>query len=365
MQAHTICYFAGVTNDWGGAGRVLFTNLRLIDRSRFAPIVLLPGHGPAEKMLDELDISYQVWGSLTELGQPLVYSKAIIRTALWFRQQEVELVHMNRANDWRSAELLAARLCRIPVVYHFHMVNRGSAPATRMATAILAVSRYVAENSNTFGVPTKVIYNPVDFERFDRADAIRARLGLDKRHVVVTFVGQVRKIKGIEDFITMARQVTGEQVRFLIVGHCRDERRFTDAYSKEELYALMSCDSRIRYCGYQTKIQDIYHASDVVVVPSRCEEAFGLVTSEAGAAGKAVVANRVGGIPEVIVDKETGYLVEAGDVQDMVSRVQQLVDAPTLRSTLGNVARTRICREFTTKPVRALEAFYESLLSRA
>jgi glycosyltransferase involved in cell wall biosynthesis len=365
MQAHKICYFAGVTNDRGGAGRVLFTNLRLIDRSRFSPIVLLPGHGKAKKMLDELDISYQVWGSLTEFSHPLTYGKAIIRATLWFRQQKVELVHINRANDWRSAELLAARLCRIPVIYHFHMVNRDNAPATRMATAIVAVSRYVAENSHTFGVPTKVIYNPVDFERFDRADSIRAPLDLDKKHVVVTFVGQVRKIKGIEDFIAMARQVTGEQVRFLIVGHCRDERSFTDAFTEEELYALMSYDSRIRYYGYQTKIQDIYHASDIVVVPSRCEEAFGLVAAEAGAAGKAVVANRVGGIPEVIVDKETGYLVEAGDVQDMVYRVQQLVDSPALRSTLGNAARARIYREFTTKPVRALEACYETLLSRA
>jgi glycosyltransferase involved in cell wall biosynthesis len=210
-----------------------------------------------------------------------------------------------------------------------------------------------------------VIYNPVDFERFNRADPIRNRLGLDTSHVVVKFVGQVRKIKGLEDFIAMARHVTGEQVRFLIVGHCRDKREFIDAYTKEELYALMACDSRIHYCGYQTQIQDIYHASDIVVVPSRYEEAFGLVAAEAGAAGKAVVANRVGGIPEIIVDKETGYLVEAGDVQGMVCRVQQLVDAPGLRSTLGDAARQRICQEFTTKPIHALEAFYESLLHRA
>ena len=124
---------------------------------------------------------------------------------------------------------------------------------------------------------------------------------------------------------------------------------------------MISCDSRIRYCGYQARIEDYYQSSDVVVVPSRWEEPFGLVIIEAGAAGKAVVATRVGGIPEVIADEETGFLVDMGDVRAMTGRVQQLVNSPALRSTMGSAARARIRREFTTRPIRNLETFYASL----
>jgi glycosyltransferase involved in cell wall biosynthesis len=180
--------------------------------------------------------------------------------------------------------------------------------------------------------------------------------------VVVTFVGQIRRIKGIQDFIAMAQKVSGEHVRFLIVGECRKNRIINDTYTEEELRTLISCDPRIRYCGYQTRIQDFYHASDIVVIPSRWEEPFGLVLIEAGAAAKTVVATRVGGIPEVIADEESGYLVKAGDVQGMADRVQKLVDTPTLRSTMGHAAYQRVHREFTTKPIRTLETFYDSLL---
>ena len=66
MQPRKICYFAGAAGNWGGASRVLFTNLRKLDRTRFSPIVLLSGHGPAEALLQALDIPCVVWGPLTE-----------------------------------------------------------------------------------------------------------------------------------------------------------------------------------------------------------------------------------------------------------------------------------------------------------
>lgn len=362
MKPHKICYFAGTAGDWGGASRVLFTNLRFLDRARFEPVVLLSGHGPAEQLLEQLGISYQVWGALTEPHRWHSYLGAIIRAALWFKQHGIDLVHMNRANDWRPAELLAARLCRIPVIYHFHTVNHDRAPATRMATGILAVSEYVAEHSDTLGVPTRVIYNTVDPVRFEHASQIRDNWALDEHHVVVTFVGQIRKIKGIEDFVAMARQVRGEQVRFLIVGECRYQYIQADAYTEEELLALIACDERIRYCGYQSRIQDVYYSSDIVVVPSRWQEPFGLVNIEAGAAAKAVVATRVGGIPEVIVDSETGYLVDVGDVNAMAAKVQALVDDAEKRQSLGRAARVRVLRDFTGLPVRLMEEYYLSLI---
>lgn len=362
MHVHRICYFAGTSGDWGGSGRVLFTSLRLLDRSRVAPIVLLSGPGSAQSLLDEMQIPYKIWGPLTEPGRPIAYARAVFRSIYWLRRHRVQLVHMNRANDWRPAELLAARLCGIPVVYHFHTVNCDRSPAIRQASAIFAVSSHVAENCCAEGVPVHVVYNCVDAQRFITSVDTMDLHGISAGQVVVSFIGQIRRIKGIQDFVAMATRVQGAHLCFLIVGQCRDQRGLDDAYAEDELLDLIRCDSRIRYLGYQSKIEGIYQASDVIVVPSRWAEPFGLVLIEAAAAGKPVVATRVGGIPEVVVDGESGFLVETGDVPAMADRVQRLVDDSILRVRLGEAARVRACREFTTKPVRVLEECYDHLL---
>lgn len=335
----------------------------MLDLSRFTPIVLLTAHGPAEALLDEIGIQHEVWGPFTEPGHPFRYLLALLRALRWLKQQKVNLVHLNRANDWRPAELLAMRFLGIPVVTHFHTVNIDCAPATRWSTVIAAVSAHVAQHSATQNIPAHVIYNAVELARFSRGDDLRQQLDIDQDEVVVSFVGQIREIKGIADFVSMAKKVTGEKTRFLIAGQCRDKAAMGDAYSEDELHELISGDPRIKYCGYVDQVESIYKTSDVIVVPSRWEEPFGLVCIEAGAAGLPVVATRAGGLPEVIVDGVTGLLVDIGDIQAMSEQVQTLLDNAPLRARLGKAARIRVEEEFTDKPVRALENLYESLLA--
>ena len=96
-------------------------------------------------------------------------------------------------------------------------------------------------------------------------------------------------------------------------------------------------------------------------MPSRWEEPFGLIAIEAGAARRPVIATRVGGIPEVIVDGQTGFLVPPGDPKALADRTQRLVDSPETRAALGDAAHARVAAEFTARPVRELERLYESL----
>jgi len=363
MRPRKICYYAITAGNWGGASRVLFTTLPKLDRSRFAPIVLLSGPGPGEADLDRMGIPYKIWGQLTEYNGPLAYLRAVLRACIWLRREGVELVHINRANHWRAAEILAAHLCRIPVLTHFHTVNLDHAPAARWYSAIAAVSNYVARHSDTQGVPTHVIYNSVDLARFTGGTSMRDALGIAPTAVVVSFIGQIKKIKGVEDFIAMASRISGDHVRFLISGQCWGDT-VEGSYTEAELLALIAHDPRIRYCGYVGQIEDIYRSSDIIVAPSRWQEPFGLVCIEAGVAGLPLVATRVGGIPEVIEDGVNGMLVEAGDVAALAEKVQRLADDPALRASLGQRARLRVERDFTEQPVRELEALYDALLAK-
>lgn len=355
-----ICFFPGSAGDWGGASRVLFTNLRQLDRTRVDPLVLLPREGPIVPELQRLGLRHEIWGALTEPGSMFEYGKRLIRAVRFFQREQVSLVHFNN-RPWRPAEALAARLLGIPVLLHYHVVNQQPSPADRLARAAVVVSEFVRQASRPPELEKIVIYNPVELDRFSSGHSQRADLGIAGDKVVITFLGQIRDIKGVQDFITMARLIEDPNLVFLIAGECRDPKRFPGSYTEADLLGMCGGDARIRYIGYVSGVEDVYQTADIVVVPSRWEEPLGLIAIEAAACGRPVVATRVGGIPEIIDDGRTGYLVAPQDVHALAARVEQLVSDPLLRRRLGETAREHIRENFTTLPVRQFEELLTQL----
>ena len=359
-----VCFFTTSAGDWGGASRVLFTNLYLMNRDRLTPLLLLPCSGPIEGELKQRDLRYLIWGSFTEPGKPIAYLRSFFRAWRFFQREHVAVIHVNSSNFWRPAELLAARLLGIPILAHYHVINDQPTPAMAWCRAAIAVSHYTAEQSLPTAIYKPVIYNPISLDRFDAGHSIRKELGLSESDIVVVFLGQIRDIKGVQDFIAMARQIPNPEACFLIAGECRDPKRFPGSYSEQDLENMAGGDTRIRYIGYVKKVEDIYHTADIVVVPSRWQEPLGLISLEAGACRKPVVATRVGGIPEVVEEGINGYLVEPGDVDGLSVRVMQLIADPALRARLGEAGRIRVEQNFTTRPVREFETLLLSLANR-
>ena len=350
-----VCFITNSSGDWGGASRVLFTNLRLLDRERLTPLLLLPRPGPIEAELAQLGIRYRIWGPLSEPGSPLAYLRGFVRAWRLFRRERVAAIHLNGTFFWRPAELLAARVLGIPCIAHYHVINARPGPFMKLCRAAICVSRYTAEQSLPASLPKPVIYNSISLARFDAGHGLREQLGIGADEVVVAFLGQVREIKGVADFIAMARQIADPNARFLIAGECRDPQKFPGSYSEQDLARLAGGDARIRYIGYVKDVENVYHTADIVVVPSRWQEPLGLINLEAGACRKPVVATRVGGIPEVVEDGVNGYLVEPGDVDALAARVAALVADPALRTRMGKAGRARVERDFTSRPVREFE----------
>jgi len=357
-----ICYLSASSGDWGGASRVLFTNIRLIDRSRYEPIVLLPSEGPILPLLKQMGVRYEIWGQQHEPNGIPQYLRDIAAAARFFKRNRVDLLHINHANYWRPAEVLAAKLLRIPIVTHYHAVVDRPGPFVKFSDLIAAVSEYAAQVSEPRGVPKVVIHNSVSLERFDNALDVRHELGLSAEDVVVSFIGQVRTSKGIDLFIEMARRIPGQAVKFLIVGECRNPDKFEGSYTEDRLRAEIAEDSRIRYIGYQSDVQNLYRSSDIIVMPSRGREAFGLINIEAGASRKPMVATRDGGISEIIRHGETGFLVEREDLAGLVHYTRLLVEDQVLRDRMGQRAREIVEAEFTDLPIRKLEEAYDRLI---
>jgi glycosyltransferase involved in cell wall biosynthesis len=358
----TICYLAGSSGDWGGSSRVLFTNLEILNRARYQPIVLLPSSGPIEPRLRKLGIRYEIWGDEHEPVGKARYLLDIATIARFFKRNRVDLLHINHAGYWRPAEILAAKLAGVPVVTHYHRTVKHPAPFIKYSNLIVAVSEYTASNSEPRNLPKVVVHNAVDLRRFDEAVDIRLELGLNPEEVVVSFIGQIREIKGIDLFIRMAHRMPGASLRFLIAGACRDPEKFEGAYTEERLHAEIAGDPRIKYVGYRTDVHNIYRASDIIVMPSRWGEPFGLINIEAGAARKPMVSTRDGGIPEIIRHGENGFLAEREDLGALLDYTTQLAESEPLRRQLGGRAREIVEERFTSLPVRQLERAYERLL---
>jgi glycosyltransferase involved in cell wall biosynthesis len=279
------------------------------------------------------------------------------------RRERIAALHVNH-RFWRPAEVLAALLLRIPVLVHFHVLNQQEGSFMGRCRVAICVSRYVAEESVPKALPKEVVYNPVQLARFEAGEDLRARWGVPPGAVVVAFLGQVRDIKGVQDFILMARHIPEAHARFIIAGECRDPAAFPGTYTPEDLAQMVGGDARIRYVGYVKEVENVYHTADIVVVPSRWQEPLGLINLEAGACRKPVVATRVGGIPEVVEDGVNGFLVEPGDVDELVARVEQLIADPALRARLGEAGRAQVEQNVTTRPVREFETLLLSFANR-
>jgi len=216
------------------------------------------------------------------------------------------------------------------------------------------------------GVPAervRLIANGVDLERFaaphDQALA-RAALEIPPDPRAVGIVGRICEQKGQEDFIQAARLVVERHPAtvFVVVGAADDAELLKRLH---HLAAELGIKERVRFIGYQSDMPTVYAALDVVAAPSRWE-GFGLALVEAMAAGRPIVATRVGAIPEVVAEGETALLVPPNDPPALAEALCALLDDRRLAAALGRAGAARAARFSWERAGVQLDELYSSLL---
>ena len=313
-----VCYVATSAGDWGGASRSLFLLLKKLDRKKISPLVLFPGEGSLTEEMTKRDIPYLIWGQMHEFSGLFQYIKDIANAVKLFKSEKIDILHVNHSNYWRPAEVVAAKILRIPIITHYRVIIKEPGPFVKYSSLIIANSEYTRDASFSDGVKRIAIHNIVDTERYDSAISLREELNIGVDKIVISFLGQVKKIKGIDLFITMAKKITDDNVVFLIAGACRGTENAGGSYTEAQLRTEIGDDSRIIYLGHRTDVQNVYKTSDIIVMPSQWDEPFGLITVEAGASRLPIVASRSGGIPEVIEHGKNGFLIERDDIDQFI-----------------------------------------------
>jgi L-malate glycosyltransferase len=229
---------------------------------------------------------------------------------------------------------------------------------------VTAVSEYLRnETISNYNVnkDIQVIPNFIDTEVFKPVDAKNLRrLIAPNGESVLIHVSNFRAVKRVQDAIRAFKLVLdgGIKAKFLFVGDGPD-RSECQALARE-----LGVAQHVRFLGKQSELAALLAASDIFLIPSG-NESFGLSALEAMACGVPVISSDVGGLPEVNVDGETGYVVPMGNIEVLAQRIRELLENETLRRQMGDASLVRATTMFSIENlIPRYEDLYESVLSK-
>jgi glycosyltransferase involved in cell wall biosynthesis len=328
---------------------------------------------------------------IDELGReisPLRDLVATLRLARLIRRERPQILHTHTAKAGtvgRVAALLAGSR-RPPIIVHtfhghvlhgyfgrfrsllFRQLERWLARST---TALIAVSPQVRDDLVALGVapPERFVVIRLGIELDERVAGehgngrveSRRYLGIPGDRFAVGWIGRMTQVKRTDDVLVAFKQLrdSGVDAVLCMVGDGPDRPDL------ERRAAELGIVRDTLFLGYQEDVAPYYAAFDALVLPSS-NEGTPVSAIEALAAGRPVVATRVGGVPDVVREGEDGFLVETGDTDELAERLGRLARDPELRERMGRHGRERVLPRYAVERlVTDVDELYRSLLSGA
>lgn len=338
--------------------------LKNIDKSKFEPILVCP-----QKLIEllredlkELKIKYYAvdirkWRRLRE----------IVKFIRIIKKERPEIVNSHLFGATKFAAPLA-KLCGVATVIETAHLREAWRKGIKKAYFIdrifyryvdqiisvsNAVKEYLVSTKKLDAGKITVIYNGVDLEKFKKLGDGSPR---EPSPFTIGVIGRLEPQKGHKYFLEAIKLLNGSypDVKFMVVGEgsLRSEL--------EEQSRKLGITNRIEFLGYKKNIENILQEIDLLVLPS-LYEGLPLVVLEAGAMGKPVIATNVDGSPEIIIDKETGFIVSVKDSLALKEGIELFLKNRTLVNKFGEKAAARIKKEFDLrKQISKTEELYLS-----
>ncbi|WP_246942140.1 N-acetyl-alpha-D-glucosaminyl L-malate synthase BshA [Bacillus pinisoli] len=292
-------------------------------------------------------------------------------------REELDLLHVHYAVPHAVCAVLAKQMAKrdVKIVTTLHGTDvtvLGYDPSMsdlikfgiERSDAVTAVSKSLIEQTYEMLEPDQhitPIYNFLDERIYYRKDsnALKEAYGIKSEEKVIIHTSNFRAVKRVTDVILAFEQIEKHiPSKLLLVGD-GPELTVVNKLVKEK-----NLTEKVLFLGKQDKLEDLYSMSDLKLLLSQ-KESFGLVLLEAMACGVPCIGTRIGGIPEVIVDGETGYLCELGDVNMVSDRAITLLSDPALHKRMSINAEKRVREEFSsTKILQQYEEIYTQTLSK-
>jgi glycosyltransferase involved in cell wall biosynthesis len=309
-----------------------------------------PGATREHDILAGIDIQRLPFRQALEAGDAAAVALAVARVASVKRAFRPDIVHIAMTDPIGFFHLRTLSAWPSATVVSIHvsierLAGRTETLLSRLidtAAVIVVVSQAIADETverfpNT--AERLVVIRPASFA-VSRDDAPRTP-GPPR----LLFAGRMVAEKGAAVLIAALPAILIRHPALELVLAGDGAERTALERTAQELGVARSC----RFVGMvpHEEMGGLMSDTDLVVVPSLWKEAFGLVAAEAAALGRAVVASRVGGLPEVVRDGVTGLLTDPGDPRNLAAAILRLLDDPGRLSAMGRAARALAARQFS------------------
>jgi glycosyltransferase involved in cell wall biosynthesis len=292
--------------------------------------------------------------------------------AIWklrqiFKTFRADIVNSHSSGDTQIVGLAARTLSRRPKLVRTRHL---ALPITSLYTYsvlpdhVVTVSRYVTDYLVSAGLaPEKVTTVPtgIDFERYYsdlEIGSLKRELGLDDDQLLVGTVAILRHKKGHLDLLDAIPLVLDKfpNAHFVFAG---DGPQFDNLVQRISDANLRNC---VHLLGLRRDVVNILQSLDLFVLPTH-QEALGTAFIEAAAMSCPVVGTRVDGVPEVVIDGETGLLVPPHNGNELAFAIIALLGDPVRRKRMGQAGKTWVLKQFSRQAmVTGMEALYKRLL---
>ena len=291
----------------------------------------------------------------------------------------LELLHVHYAVPHASVAYMARKIMisrgkYIPFITTLHGTditlvgtNPAFAPtitfAINKSDGVTAVSKSLRKDTlDNFEIcnPIEVIYNFIDFNRFKRENKNHFKQAIAPNgERILIHVSNFRPVKRVADVIYIFK-IVNDQIpsKLLMIGDGPERGRC------EDLSRRLGLSQDIRFLGKQDAIEELLAVSDVFLLPS-ASESFGLAALEAMACQVPVVSSDVGGIPEVNIDGQTGFLSGVGMVDKMGEDVLKILKDDKTLNRFRAAALTQAARFDIEEIIPKYEAYYQQVLDKS
>jgi glycosyltransferase involved in cell wall biosynthesis len=289
------------------------------------------------------------------------------------REYKPDIVHTH-ASKAGAIGRLAARSCKVPLIVHtFHGHVFHSYFNSFLSKIIIRIERYLATKAHAIVAISdsqrheladvykiapreKIHVVPLGFnldkycmDHNGKGSFFRNKYGFDKTDIVIGIIGRIVPVKNHDMFLEVAALVkakTKKNIRFAVIGD-GESRPQVEQKSKELglSYSYYNTNPRVKtdvlVTSWETEIDQALAALDVVVLTSH-NEGTPVSLIEAQAACRPVVSTNVGGVEDIIVHGETGYITEVGETEKFAAYINILLEDCELRNTMGEKGRERV-----------------------
>lgn len=248
---------------------------------------------------------------------------------------------LNKSPHWPGIELR-----RVKTLLSKQEVNKKLA-------AFITGSRYMARHIELHGFDPEKIYSIPLYSVVPPIDK-----SIKRENDLLLFAGQLNTGKGLDILIEALRKIE-RNFRLVVAGTGNQEKYY------KELSRQYKLTDKIHFAGKlgNEELDEYYQKATALIFPSRAPETFGLVGLEAMSFGLPVIASRVGGIDEWLVDRETGFFFSISNPGELADKIIKIMDNPDLVKTMGEKAKARYFEKFLPENhVNQLLRLFESLL---